>query len=266
MRIGQLSRNGEAQGGPGLSRNVGRSILRRVTSTLIDNRRGATAASEVASHHLHFDNVSKFYRVKTGDHCVLDSISIDFPRGRNIAILGKNGAGKSTLMRLIAGSEAPTSGTVRRKTRISWPLGLGAGVHPALSAMENSRFIARIYNTDPRMVEETVRDFADIGSYFDMPVRTLSSGMRAKVNFGLSMAIQFDCYLIDELTAVGDARFRQKCKDAFDQRLNSADVIMVSHEAATVKSFCDMAAILKDGKLSFYDSLDEATEIYRELA
>ncbi len=266
MRIGQLSQSGEPRGGSGLRRNMGKSILRRVTSTLIDNRRGANAVSDVASHHLHFDNVSKVYQVKTGAHCVLDSVSIDFPRGRNIAILGKNGAGKSTLMRLIAGSEAPSSGTVKRKTRISWPIGLGAGVHPALSSTENSRFIARIYNTDPRMVEETVREFADIGSYFDMPVRTLSSGMRAKVNFGLSMAIQFDCYLIDELTAVGDARFREKCKEAFDQRLKNADVIMVSHQAATVKSFCDMAAILKNGKLSFYDSLDEATEIYQGLA
>ena len=242
------------------------SFLRRVTSTLIDLRSDERFRRKAPVRNLRFNNVSKLYATKHGHRCVLDQISLDFPRGRNIAILGKNGAGKSTLMRLIAGSEAPSSGQILRESRISWPLGLGVGVHPALSALENCRFVARIYNADPREVIDSVQEFADVGAYFHMPIRTLSSGMRARVNFGLSMAIQFDCYLIDELTAVGDRKFQEKCREAFADRLSSADVIMVSHQAATVKAYCDMAAILQDGKIRFYDSLEEASEIYQGLA
>ncbi|MDJ0932154.1 ABC transporter ATP-binding protein [Breoghania sp.] len=242
------------------------SFLRRVTSTLIDVRSNKSAQPAEPLRHLRFNNVSKFYDTKKGQRCVLDHISLDFPRGRNIAILGKNGAGNSTLVRLIVGSEAPTSGRILRKSRISWPLGLGVGVHSELSALENSRFVARIYNADPREVIDLVEEFADIGAYFHMPVRTLSSGMRARVNFGLSLAIQFDCYLIDELTAVGDRKFQEKCREAFSERLSNADVIMVSHQTNTVKSYCDMAAILKDGKIRFYDSLEQAREIYQGLA
>ncbi|PTW60952.1 capsular polysaccharide transport system ATP-binding protein [Breoghania corrubedonensis] len=267
MNTRQASQNGYPSGGsirPGKSR--GGSFLKRVTSTLIDARASAWTNHGEPERHLRFSNVTKLYATKHGHRRVIDQLSLDFPRGRNIAILGKNGAGKSTLMRMIAGSEAPSSGKITRETRISWPLGLGVGVHPALSALENCRFVARIYNADPREVIDSVEEFADVGAYFHMPVRTLSSGMRARVNFGLSMAIQFDCYLIDELTAVGDRKFQEKCREAFAERLSSADVIMVSHQASTVKSYCEMAAVLQDGKIRFYDSLEEATEIYQGLA
>lgn len=215
--------------------------------------------------NLRFHNVSKHYETKEGRRNVLDNLSIDFPRGRNIAILGRNGAGKSTLMRLIAGVEAPSQGQVERLTRVSWPIGFGGGVHGQLSGFENCRFIARIYNVDPREVTEFVADFSDLGEYFHMPVRTYSSGMRAKLAFGMSMAIEFDCYLIDELTAVGDEKFRNKCKEVFDTRLAGSDIIMVSHQPGTMKAYCDLAAVLHDGHIRFYENLEEAISIYKEL-
>jgi capsular polysaccharide transport system ATP-binding protein len=227
--------------------------------------RFAASAPVGPLQNLRLHNVSKSYQTKAGTQRVLDNMSIDFPRGRNIAILGRNGAGKSTLMRLIAGVESPSSGHVERLTRISWPIGFGGGVHAKLSGYENCRFIARIYNTDPDEMTDFVADFSDLGDYFYMPVRTYSSGMRAKLAFGMSMAIQFDCYLIDELTAVGDEKFRKKCKEVFDTRLAGADVIVVSHQPNTMKDYCDMAAVLHDGHIRFYDDLAEAIEIYKEL-
>lgn len=245
-------------------KGVFRQVFRRsVGATMIDEAESAAAVEPL--QNLRFHNVSKNYVTKEGPRKVLDNLSIDFPRGRNVAILGRNGSGKSTLMRLIAGVEAPSRGRIERLTRVSWPIGFGGGVHGKLSGFENCRFIARIYNVDPREVTEFVDEFSDLGEYFYMPVQTYSSGMRAKLVFGMSMAIQFDCYLIDELTAVGDERFRQKCREAFSTRLAAADIIMVSHQPATMKDYCDMAAVLKDGRIRFYDSVDEAIAIYKEL-
>lgn len=245
--------NGEAFADGGIA-------LHPPQSTMIDD-----AAVAGPLQHLRFHNVSKHYRTKDGRRDVLRNLSIDFPRGRNIAILGRNGAGKSTLMRLLAGVETPNRGTVERLTRVSWPIGFGGGVHNKLSGYENCRFIARIYNADPREVTEFVAEFSELGDYFHMPVKTYSSGMRAKLAFGMSMAIKFDCYLIDELTAVGDEKFKQKCRDVFDTRLADADIIMVSHQPGTMRAYCDTAAVLHDGQIRFFENLDEAIEIYKDL-
>jgi len=187
------------------------------------------------------------------------------PRGRSLAILGKNGAGKSTLLRLLAGVEKPTDGEIDRGVRVSWPLGFAGGFASDVSARDNCIFISRIYGADPAEVIQFVEEFAELGQYFDMPMRTYSSGMKARLAFGMSMAIDFDCYLIDEITAVGDQRFKDKCHNAFEERRETSDVIMISHSVRTIKQYCDTAAILNNGKLVFYEDIDEAIELYKDL-
>lgn len=161
------------------------------------------------------DNVLKFYKIQRFRKIVLDYVSMNFEPGYSYGILGVNGAGKSTFMKIIGGMELPNSGRVQRSVRVSWPLGFGGGLHPTMTGRENIRFVARIYNEDIRRVVDFVEDFAEIGPYMDAPVRTYSSGMMGRVAFGLSMAISFDCYLIDEVMSVGDARFNRRCEVEF---------------------------------------------------
>lgn len=212
-----------------------------------------------------FDGVTKFYRTKSRTKWILRDVSFRLPRGRSMAILGKNGTGKSTLMRLLAGVEPPSEGDITRGIRVSWPLGFAGCFSASVSARDNCTFVARIYNVDPDEVARFVADFSELGAYFDMPVKTYSSGMRARLAFGLSMAVDFDCYLIDEITAVGDKRFQEKCREAFAERRKNADIIMISHHMGTIKAYCDVAAVLNNGRLHFYEDIDEAVGVYREL-
>lgn len=212
-----------------------------------------------------FDHVTKVYRTKSDVKWILRDANFHVKRGKSLALLGKNGTGKSTLFRLLAGVEQPSEGTVTRGVRVSWPLGFGGGFNTEISARENCIFVSRIYDTDIQKVIEFVEDFAELGNYFDMPVRTYSSGMRARLAFGLSMAVDFECYLIDEITAVGDKRFKEKCREAFAERRETADVIMISHSVPTIRAYCDVAAVLNNGKLIFYEDLDEAISIYKSL-
>lgn len=208
------------------------------------------------------ENVTKVYQTHVGSNVVLDSISFSFPPRTNIGILGKNGAGKSTLMRVIAGTEQPDSGTVHHGGSVSWPIGFGAGFNGSLSGEENCRFAARIYGCDVDEVVGFTMHFAELGDYFQMPIKTYSSGMKARLAFGLSMAIEFDVYLVDEVTAVGDTRFQQKCRDAFRQRRDRSSVIVVSHQLNTIMDYCERCAVLKDGKLLGFGSIDEARRMY----
>ncbi len=207
-------------------------------------------------------NVTKHYRLRNSTRVVLDRVSFDFPRGRNIAVLGLNGAGKSTLIRLIAGSEEPTSGRIIRHTHVSWPLGFSGGFAGSMTGKENVRFVARIYGRDVAEVEDFVRAFADIGEHYFMPVRTYSSGMRARLAFGLSMAIDFECYLVDEILAVGDAVFRKRCEEVFSSKLQKSDILMVAHNPNLLRKYCDSAAILMNGRLRYYPDLEEGIEDY----
>jgi capsular polysaccharide transport system ATP-binding protein len=207
-------------------------------------------------------NVSKIYRTIGGENVVLDSLSFSFPARTNIGILGKNGAGKSTLMRIVAGTEQPDTGEVTRKGSVSWPIGFGGGFNGSLSGEENCRFVARIYDADVDEVVGFTMHFAELGDYFHMPVKTYSSGMRARLAFGLSMAIEFDVYLVDEVTAVGDSRFQQKCREAFRERSGRSSVIIVSHQLNTIKDYCQRCAVLSDGRLLSFDSIDEARKVY----
>ena len=211
-------------------------------------------------------NLCKSYKTRKGMRPVLEDINARFPQGRNIGILGRNGAGKSTLLRLIGGAELPTSGEIVKKGTISWPIGFTGGFQGSLSGRENLRFVCRIYAADIDYVTRFVEDFAELGDYMEMPIASYSSGMRSKLAFGLSMAIDFNYYLIDELTAVGDAWFRQKCTEEFEKRKDRATLLVVSHNIQTIKSHCETAAVLHDGTLTMFEALDEATEFYRNSA
>jgi capsular polysaccharide transport system ATP-binding protein len=207
-------------------------------------------------------HVSKAYPVQHGMNQVLDNISITFPAGENLGILGRNGSGKSTLLRILAGIEQPDAGEIIRRTRVSWPLGFAGGFNGTLSGEENTRFVARIYGADVSRVSRAAHEFSELGQYFYMPVRTYSTGMKSRLAFGLSMAIDFSVYLIDEVTAVGDKPFQDKCRAAFRERRERSSVILVSHSLATIKQYCDRCAVLIKGKLQVCATIDEAEQRY----
>jgi capsular polysaccharide transport system ATP-binding protein len=208
--------------------------------------------------------ICKSYRVVGGYKRVLDNVSVSFPEKKCIGILGLNGVGKSTLVRIIGGVEPPDRGTVRRRGRVSWPLGYAGGFQGSLTGRENAKFIARIYGGDPKCIEGFTQEFAELGNYFDMPIKTYSSGMRSRFNLAVSLACEFDCYLVDEAISAGDQRFRQKYYQAFKTRRERASVIMVSHNESTIRQHCDAAAVLREGKLHMFDGLDSAFEAYRD--
>lgn len=213
---------------------------------------------------IEFHNVSKAYRTPRFTKVILKNFSATFPRGRNIGLLGLNGSGKSTFLRLVAGIEYPDRGTIVRNARVSFPLGF-AGFKGTLSGRENCRFVARIYGLECKAVERFVEDFAEIGKSFENPVSTYSSGMRARVAFGLSMAMDFECYLVDELLGVGDPTFRERCAAVFKAKRENSSMILVSHEMSTLRAYCDMGGILSKGRLRLYENLDDAINDYTAL-
>ena len=211
------------------------------------------------------DRVSKVYRTRSGRRTVLDNVSVTFDSGQNVGVLGVNGAGKSTLIRLIAGSEIPDFGVVRRYARVSFPLGFGGTFHGALSGRENVSFIARIYGAGMRGVLHYVEEFSELGEYLQMPVNTYSAGMRARLAFATCLALDFDLYLIDEVTEVGDQRFRQKCTEAFRERMQRSDIILVTHNIHTLRQYCDRGAILANGELTLFDDINTALGQYHRM-
>jgi capsular polysaccharide transport system ATP-binding protein len=208
------------------------------------------------------ERVSKSYRTTAGRKTVLDDQSLTFEPGHNVGILGANGAGKSTLIRLIAGAEQPDRGRIRRQVRVSFPLGFSGTFHGALSGRENIGFIARVYGARRRAVLDYVAAFSELADYFDMPVNTYSSGMRARLAFAACLAIDFDVYLIDEITEIGDERFRRKCAAAFRDRMCRADMIIVTHNRDTLRQYCDRGAVLAAGRLQLYDDIAGALAGY----
>jgi capsular polysaccharide transport system ATP-binding protein len=214
---------------------------------------------------IHLDRIFKFYRTEGFVKIVLDHVSTIFEPGRSYGLLGVNGAGKSTTLRLIAGTELPNAGRIHRSVRVSWPLGFGGGFHPLMTGRENVKFVSRVYGADIRKTLDFVEDFSELGDYIDAPVKTYSSGMMARLAFGVSMAIEFECYLVDEITAVGDARFQARCQQVFEQRRKNADLIVVSHSMGTIKDYCDRGAVLVDGQMIMFSSVDNAIETYNRL-
>ena len=214
---------------------------------------------------IHLINLEKKFRTHQGERVVLHRTNLSLPSNMRIGVLGLNGAGKSTLLQMISGTEPPTAGKIHRECRVSWPLGFGGGLHPNLTGKENIVFAARLYGVDIGEAIAFTRDFAEIGEYLNMPVRTYSSGMRARLAFGLSLAVDFDLYLIDEITAVGDRRFQDKCREAFEERTKSAGLFFVSHSEANIKKYCDLAMVLHDGHLIPFAALEPALNFYRSI-
>lgn len=213
------------------------------------------------------DKVTKFYRIKDFRHYVLRDVTYRFNSGVSLGLLGKNGAGKSTLLRMLGGIEYPNSGKISITGSVSWPVGLTAGFLGNLSARENIKFVCRIYGKtqlETHKIIEYVKEFAEIGEHFDMPIDSYSSGMKGRVNFGLSMAFDFDYYLVDEVTGVGDPSFKQKSSDAFNQKRKNASMIMVSHDMKTLRDTCDIGIYLHDGKIDVYEDLEEAIKLYQQ--
>lgn len=212
------------------------------------------------------ESLTKYYPSQLGNQYIFENLNFTLPEGHNIAILGSNGAGKSTLFRILAGSEYPNKGRVKTDKSISWPVALATGVHPQMTGRENTRFIGRVNGVaDLREYEEKVKAFAELGEKYDLPVRTYSSGMRSRLAFGTCIAIDFDIYLIDEATSVGDQKFRKKAKQALLDKSQKANVIMVSHDIKEIEEFCDSAVILHKGELSFFGDLQEGLRVYKKL-
>lgn len=212
-------------------------------------------------------NVSKAYSVNGGQRHVLRNVSLIMPDNTNIAILGPNGAGKSTFLRIIGGAEDADSGTIITDSDISWPLGLNSGFQGSLTGRQNVMFVCQINGLTPyaiRNVMKHVMEFAEIGEYFDMPVTTYSSGMRARLSFGLSMSFKFDIYLIDELTSVGDIIFREKARAAFNKIRKRASLIFVSHNLHSLKESCESALFLRDGLADYFPNIDDGLHAYKE--
>ncbi len=216
---------------------------------------------------IHLEHVSKYYATPSGRHWVLNDVTLTIPDEARVGVLGPNGAGKSTLMRLFAGVDAPNKGKIIRAGSISWPMGLAKSMHGSLTGKENARFACHIQGLTRDEIKTTVvgiQKFADIGKYFNMPVRTYSSGMRARLNFAIAMAFDFDCYIIDELTAVGDKIFRQKSAAAFHGKREKSSFIKVSHNINELKKECNMGLVLFNAKAVLYPSIEEAIEVYEE--
>ncbi|PID36670.1 MAG: ABC transporter ATP-binding protein [Rhodobacterales bacterium] len=207
---------------------------------------------------IHFQNVCKTFRAGNAVKRVADDLTLTVPSGASVALLGRNGAGKSTLLAMIAGTLAPDRGHIHSDGTISWPIGLAGAFHPALTGAQNVRFVARIYGVDTDELTEFVQNFAEIGAHFHQPVRSYSAGMRARVVFGTAMGIPFDTYLIDEVTAVGDAAFRQKSRAIFRDRVQHASALMVSHNMRDIRDFCNAAMVLETGKLTWFDDVEDA--------
>lgn len=212
-----------------------------------------------------FRNVTKTFRTGKVRKIVLNDVSFGLPRDKNIAILGRNGAGKSTLIGLMSGSLWPDRGRVLCPGRTSWTLAYAGAFHPLLTGRQNARFVARIYCVNVRKLIEEVEEFAELGESFDLPVRTYSQGMRARLAFAVSMAVNFDRYLVDEVIGVGDARFREKCRVAFREKLKFAQVVMATHSEAGLREYCQAALLIERGSATYFDRLEDGLEAYAEV-
>lgn len=211
------------------------------------------------------ENICKEYRHGGLRKQVLKNVNLTVRPGDRIALLGRNGAGKSTLIKLIGGVELPTTGRIRHDMSISWPLGFAGGFQGSLTGYDNARFIARIYQRSYADIRSFVEDFTELGSQLRMPVKTYSSGMRARLAFALSLAIEFECYLIDEIILVGDQNFHRKCRAELFEKRADRTMILASHDTGTVRELCNRAVIIDQGRATTYDDVDFAVDSYSAL-
>lgn len=236
-----------------------RPIARRVSQLLFDN------GKQSVGNCISVSKLRKEIHSTIGRRLILDDISFEVGPGEKIGILGGNGAGKSTLLRIIGGVDSKTSGEVHRGLKLSWPLGFSGGMGFEMTGVDNVRFIARLYGVPVEEMVDFVDDFAELGRQLFLPVKYYSSGMQMRLAFAMTLAINFECFLIDEVLAVGDHRFHQKCYDAlFVERKNSA-MIMISHDTSIIRKYCNQALVLKSGRGRVFSDLDLAIKIYQSL-
>jgi len=210
-------------------------------------------------------NITKSYLTPKGRRHVFRDLSLKIPAGKNIGLIGRNGAGKSTLMRLLGGADMPDSGSVATDKSISWPVGLSGGFQGSMTGRGNIKFVSRVYGALGEAMRQKVayvEDFAEIGTWIDEPVKAYSSGMRSRLAFGLSMAFDFDYYLIDEVMSVGDAHFKRKCAEVFEERLQKSKVVLVSHNMNEIQKLCDVVLLVRDGGVQIYDDVAEGIKAY----
>jgi len=214
------------------------------------------------------NNVTKYFHTKHGKNYILKDMSITIPSETNIGILGRNGAGKSTIMRMLGHIEFPNKGSITSDHTFSWPLGLGGGFVGKMTGKANVRFVCRLYGRNEKQIEEIitfVKDFSELGNYFDMPIETYSSGMKGRLSFGLSLAFDFDYMLIDETLSVGDARFRKKSKEALMKKIEHCHVLLVSHDMGTLKDICDAGIVVNQGQMYYYNDINDAITEYENI-
>jgi capsular polysaccharide transport system ATP-binding protein len=207
-------------------------------------------------------DVNKYYSMRAGKRLVLDNVCLNVEKGERVGILGKNGSGKSTLIRLLGGSEFPSSGVIKRNMSISWPLAFNGGFQGSLTGIDNLKFVCRVYQKNFNDLLPFVQDFSELGAYLNEPIKSYSSGMRARLSFAMSMAVEFDCFLIDEITAVGDARFHEKCHyELFEKRADRA-IILVAHDPHVIRAHCSRACVINNGALTEFPDVEEAYAFY----
>lgn len=203
-------------------------------------------------------NATKYFDIKGVRKYIVQNVSVDFPPGKGVGLLGRNGAGKSTIIQVISGTQRLDRGKVIRNAKVSWQLGFSGSFQPQMTGEQNIRFVARIYGVDTKYLSDYVEDFAELGHFFRAPVSTYSSGMKARLAFGVSMGIDFDYYLVDELTAVGDANFKKKSRRFFEDKLGRSGVVMVSHSDGMLREFCSSGIVLENGHATYFDDIEDA--------
>ncbi|MCB1965739.1 ABC transporter ATP-binding protein [Accumulibacter sp.] len=211
---------------------------------------------------IELDNVVKRYSTRHGSNTVLDGVTFQVKPGEKMGILGRNGAGKSTLIRLISGAERPSSGSITRGMSVSWPLAFGGAFQGSLTGLDNLRFICRVYGASIDDRIPYVQEFSELGKYLREPVKTYSAGMRARLAFAISMVIEFDCFLIDEIIAVGDSRFHEKCRHELFEKRRDRAMIIVSHHPGEIRAHCETILVLDHGRVEKFDHIDEAYDYY----
>lgn len=213
-------------------------------------------------------NVTKYFQTQQGKNYILKNTSLNIPSNKNIGILGRNGAGKSTLMRMLGHIEFPNKGIINSNYTFSWPLSLAGGFVGNMTGKANVKFVCRLYGKVGPQIEEIIRfvkDFSELGNYFDMPIKTYSSGMRSRLSFGLSLAFDFDYMLIDETLSVGDARFKKKSKEALMKKIENCHVLLVSHNMSTLKDICDAGIVINKGQIYYYNDINDAIMEYETI-